>query len=85
MNRVIHPDTGFDWKSNIQEYSFSKTAYNFGFHKPLKSINQNTINQIEKEFNPILQTYSDQRAENQAREKEQRAIIDTLSRNKVNE
>ena len=72
-----------EWKKSITQYKESKTQLQWHTNPPVSYITEKMKKEIEMEYKPISQKYTDNSKEKIMEEKEQANLIKTLAKNKV--
>ncbi len=71
------------WKETMKEYKDSKTKLAWGKNPPVVYMNEREKKQGDRQYDPILQRYTDWTKEDSARDEEKRKMTLTLAKNKV--
>lgn len=76
-------DSVDEWRNSLTQYKESKTKLAWNTNQPVKYITEKMKKDIEAQYDPILQKYTDEHTEQQVRAREQEDLVRTLAQNKV--
>ena len=73
---------GYNWKEDVQDYVYNKTYTKWGNNTPhVPKITSKLVKTNDTFFNPILQTYSNKKYDNQIRKREKSALVSEIIKN----
>ena len=73
---------GYNWKEDVQDYVYNKTYTKWGNNTPhVPKITAKLVKANDTFFNPILQTYSNEKYDNQIRKREKSALVSEIIKN----